>query len=344
MVKTLLKSLREYKRPAITTIFVMVGEVVMEALIPFVMASLIDRGFNGNNMTVILSMGGVLILLSIVSLFFGSMGSVIGAKASAGFAKNLRHDMYENIQRFSFANIDRFSTASLITRLTTDVSSVQNAFTMSIRMAVRAPMTMAFSILMLFFINWKMALIVLGIVPLLILGLALIAKKVFPVFIRMFKKIDKLNNTVQENLHGIRVVKSFVRDEYEKEKFGANVDGITADAIFAEKVLILNAPIMQGGIYLVMLILSFVGAYFVLGREPVTAPFMGTVFTTGLLNSVFTYSMQILMNCMMLSMVFVMIIMSRESMRRISEVLREKPTIENPNDPVTEVKDGSIDF
>ncbi|MBR5739330.1 MAG: ABC transporter ATP-binding protein [Lachnospiraceae bacterium] len=344
MIKTLLKSLREYKRPAITTMLVMIGEVVMEVLIPYVMADLIDKGFYGNDMPFILKSGLMLALMSIVSLAFGVLGAVLGTRASAGFAKNLRHDMFANVQRFSFANIDKFSTASIITRVTTDVSNVQNIFTMSIRIAVRAPMMMLFSILMMFFINWKMALIILCVVPLLLAGLALIASKAFPVFTRMFKKIDKLNNTVQENLHGIRVVKSFVRGEYESEKFSENVEGISADAVIAEKLLAWNGPIMMGGMYLAILVLSFIGAYFIIGNEPVTAPFMGTVFTTGLLNSVFTYSMQILMNCMMLSMIFVMMIMSRESMRRIAELLKEEPTIVNPENPVTEVPDGSIEF
>ena len=344
MIKTLLKSLREYKRPAIVTMLVMVGEVVMEVLIPYVMADLIDKGFHNGDMPFILKMGLILALLSIVSLVFGVLGAVIGTRASAGFAKNLRDDMFRNVQRFSFANIDKFSTASIITRVTTDVANVQNIFTMSIRIAVRAPMMMLFSILMMFFINWKLALIVLGVVPLLLFGLTLIARKVFPIFPRMFKKIDKLNNTVQENLHGVRVVKSFVRGEYESERFGETAEDISSDAVMAEKILAWNGPIMTGGMYLVILALSFIGAYFIIGNEPVTVSFMGTTFTTGLLNSVFTYSMQILMNCMMLSMIFVMMIMTRESMRRIAELLREEPTIHNPEDPVMEVPDGSVEF
>ena len=206
---------------------VMVGEVVMEVLIPYVMADLIDKGFYGGDMPFILKMGLILALLSIVSLVFGVLGAILGTKASAGFAKNLRDDMFRNVQRFSFANIDKFSTASIITRVTTDVANVQNIFTMSIRIAVRAPMMMLFSILMMFFINWKLALIVLAVVPVLLGGLALIARKVFPIFTRMFKKIDKLNNTVQENLHGIRVVKSFVRGDYESERFGETAEDIS---------------------------------------------------------------------------------------------------------------------
>lgn len=323
---------------------VMIGEVVMEVLIPYVMADLIDRGFANGDMPLIVKTGIMLTVFAIISMAFGVLGAILGTRASAGFAKNLRSDMFRNVQRFSFENIDRFSTGSIITRVTTDVANVQNIFTMSIRIAVRAPMMMFFSILMMFFINWKLALIVLCAVPVLLAGLALIATKVFPIFTRMFKKIDKVNTHVQENLHGIRVVKSFVRGQHESEKFAENVEGISRDAVMAEKLLAWNGPIMMGGMYVVILALSFIGAHFILNGEPVTTPFMGTVFTTGLLNSVFTYSMQILMNCMMLSMIFVMMIMSRESMRRIAELLREETTIHNPENPVMEVEDGSIEF
>lgn len=323
---------------------VMTAEVIMETLIPYVMADLIDKGFYGGNMSYILKSGLILVGCSLISLVFGSLGSIIGAKASTGFAKNLRHDMYVNIQKFSFANIDHFSTSSIITRLTTDVSNVQNTFTMCTRMAIRQPMTLAFSILMMFLISWKLALIVLAAVPILLLIILLLSKKVMPIFRRMFKRYDALNRSVQENLHGIRVVKSFVREEYEAEKFTKASGDIYEDATAAEKIMAWISPLMQGTLYVATLILSFAGAYLVVGKEPVTTSFMGEVFTAGLLTSVFTYSMQILFSCMSLSVIFVMIVMSRESMNRISEVLSEEPTIQNPENPVTEVKDGSVSF
>lgn len=344
MIKKLLKSVREFKAPTFITMFVMIGEVIMEALIPYQMADLIDKGLEQGNMNVTLKCGLILVLYSLISLFFGLMGSVFGAKATTGFARNLRHDMYENIQRFSFANIDKFSSSSVITRLTTDVTNVQTAYMMSTRMAIRQPMTLAISVAMLFLTSWKLALIVLAAVPVLALGLILIAKNVFPIFSRMFKKIDKMNNDVQENLHGIRVVKSFVRGDYEEKKFETSSADIYNDATHAERILILNSPIMMGVIYVVMLVLAFFCAKFIVGGERLTVSFMGDVFTTGTLNMVFSYSMQILASCMMLSMIFVTIIMSRESMRRIVEILDEEPTITNPENPVMEVADGTIEF
>lgn len=344
MIKKLLHSLREYKTAAILTMFVMTGEVVMETLIPFKMADLIDIGFGEGNLSYIIKTGLILILFALGSFLFGVLGSLIGAKAGTGFAKNLRSDMFRNVQTFSFSNIDRFSAASIITRLTTDVSNVQNTFTMAIRMAIRTPMTMIFSALMTFFINWKLALIMLAIVPVLTAALMLIAWKVFPVFERAFKIFDRLNNIVQENLHGIRVVKSFVREEHEIDKFEKTSGEIFDNFSIAEKILAWNNPIMMACMYTGMLLIAWVGAHFIVSGEAVTVSFMGTVFTTGLLNSILTYSMQILFSCMGLSMIFVMMIISRESMRRITEILDEKATITDPERPVTEVKDGSIEF
>ena len=344
MIKKLLHSLREYKTAAILTMLVMTGEVVMETLIPFKMADLIDIGFGEGNLSYIIKTGLLLILFALGSFLFGVLGSLIGAKAGTGFAKNLRSDMFRNVQTFSFSNIDRFSTASIITRLTTDVSNVQNTFTMAIRMAIRTPMTMIFSALMTFFINWKLALIMLAIVPVLTAALMLIAWKVFPVFERAFKIFDRLNNIVQENLHGIRVVKSFVREEHEIDKFEKTSGEIFDNFSIAEKILAWNNPIMMACMYTGMLLIAWVGAHFIVNGEAVTVSFMGTVFTTGLLNSILTYSMQILFSCMGLSMIFVMMIISRESMRRITEILDEKATITDPERPVTEVKDGSIEF
>ncbi len=344
MIKKLLHSLREYRTAAILTMLVMTGEVVMETLIPYKMADMIDIGFGEGDMSYIIKTGILLILFALGSFAFGVLGSLIGAKAGTGFAKNLRSDMFRNVQTFSFSNIDRFSTASIITRLTTDVSNVQNTFTMAIRMAIRTPMMMLFSTLMTFFISWKLALIMLAIVPVLTAALMLLTWKVFPIFERAFKIFDRLNNIVQENLHGIRVVKSFVREDFETEKFEKTSGEIFHDFSIAEKILAWNNPIMMACMYGAMLVIAWVSARFIVGQEAVTVSLMGTVFTTGLLNSVLTYSMQILMSCMGLSMIFVMLIISRESMRRIAELLSEEATITNPDAPVTEVKDGSIEF
>ena len=348
MIKTLLKSVREFKKTAFITIFAMIGEVVMEILIPFVMAGLIDEGLGNaagtGDMAAIMRYGLILIGCSLLSLLFGVMGSLLGSKAGTGFARNLRHDMFEKIQTFSFANIDKFSTSSIITRLTTDVSNVQMLFTMSIRIAIRMPMTMIISVVMLFLISWKIALIVLASIPIIIIGLALIAKKVLPVFRRMFKRYDKLNLSVQENLHGIRVVKGFVREEHETEKFKKASGEIMEDGAYANKILSLNQPFMSAVMYIIMMLICFLGARFIVGGEAVSVSIMGDVFTTGLLNSTFSYAMQIMMTCMGLSMIFVFMTMSSESMRRIAEILQEETTIKNCESPKEDVEDGSIEF
>ena len=343
-IRTLLKSLREYKGVTILTILLMALEVAMEALIPYRMATLIDEGLQEGNMTVTIVSGIILVVYSIASLFFGIGGNVFGAKAAAGFSKNLRHDMYVNIQKFSFANIDHFSTSSIITRLTTDVSNVQNTFSMATRMAVRTPLTLVISTVMVFLISWKIGLIMLAVIPILLGAMFILSRNVTPVFRKMFKMYDKLNNDVEEDLRGIRVVKSFVRNDYEEKKFTESSAAIHDNAIHAEKLMALLNPILNFTIYASILVIAFLGAHFVVGGERVTSPIMGEVFTTGLLNSIFTYSMQILSSCMMLSMVFVMLVMSQESMRRISEVLQEVPTLTNPEDPVMEVVDGSVSF
>ena len=344
MIKTLLASLREYKKPTIATMLVMMGEVAMEVLIPYKMADLIDVGFADGNLPYIIKTGLIMILFALISLGFGSLGSLFGAKAGTGFAKNLRSDMYKNIQGFTFSNIDKFSTSSIITRLTTDVTNVQNTFTMCIRMAIRVPMTLLFSVIMLAFISWKLALIILCTTPILTGVLMLLTKKVHPIFVRVFKIYDRLNNNVQENLHGVRVVKSFVREEYEKEKFSETSETIFENFSTAEKIIAWNGPIMQFVIYTSMIAMCWLGTYFIIGGEPVTVKLMGDVFTTGLLNSAISYSMQILGSCMGLSMIFVMLVISRESMNRITEVLVEKPTFSDPEEPVEEVMDGSIEF
>ena len=344
MVKRLLKSLREFRRPAILTMIVMLGEVGMEMLIPLKMADLIDIGFANADLQYIVKTGLILISFAVVSLCFGFAGAVLGAKAGTGFGKNLREDMFRNVQTFSFSNIDKFSTSSLITRTTTDVTNVQNTFTMAIKMAVRTPVTLLFAIIMTMVISWKIALIMIAAIPVLFAGLILLAKKVFPMFSRVFKKYDRMNNIVQENLRGIRVVKSFVREDYERDKFNSISNELFRDFSKIEKILAWAGPIMMFVVYGSMLLVAWIGAHYVVNGEPVTFAFMGDVITTGLLTSIISYSLQILMACMGLSMIFVMIIMSRESMRRISEVLSEETTIKNPADPAKEIRDGSIEF
>lgn len=344
MVKRLLKSLREYKKPAILTMIVMMCEVIMEVFIPYIMSDLIDTGFNQGNMSYILKTGLLLVGCSVLSLCFGSMGSYYGAKAGTGFAKNLRSDVFKNVQTFSFANIDKFSSSSIITRLTTDIANVQNTFTMCIRLAVRQPMTMLFSIIMMSLISWKMALVTLAAVPILLLIFLWIGMKAFPIMARVFKIYDRLNRTVQENLHGIRVVKSFVREKFESKKFSDTSNDLYIDYSKAEKLMATIMPGMMGIMYVVSLFLSYLGAKFIVGSEQVTVSFMGEVFTTGLLNSVFSYSMQILFGCIGFSAVFVMLMISRESMHRIDEVLCEEASIKNPENPIMEVPDGSIEF
>lgn len=334
MIKKLLRCIREYKRDSILTPILVTLEVVMEVIIPLLMANLIDYGITAGNMSYILKMGTVLAIFAMLSLFFGAMAGSTAAKASAGFAKNLRHDMYYNVQNFSFSNIDKFSTASIVTRLTTDVTNVQNAYQMIIRMAVRSPIMFIFSMAMSFSVNPTLSLIFLGAVPVLLLGLGFIIKLSFPVFKRVFKRYDRLNSVVQENLRGIRVVKSYVREEHEKKKFNAISGEIYKDFSFAEKLLALNMPLMQFCVYACMLLVSWIGAQLIVGSD----------MTTGQLMSVITYAMQILMSLMMLSMVFVMITMSRASAERIVEILDEESDIHDVDHPVMQVPNGSVQF
>ncbi len=334
MIKKLLRCIREYKRDSILTPILVTLEVVMEVIIPLLMANLIDYGITAGNMSYILKMGTVLAIFAMLSLFFGAMAGSTAAKASAGFAKNLRHDMYYNVQNFSFSNIDKFSTASIVTRLTTDVTNVQNAYQMIIRMAVRSPIMFIFSMAMSFSVNPTLSLIFLGAVPVLLLGLGFIIKLSFPVFKRVFKRYDRLNSVVQENLRGIRVVKSYVREEHEKKKFNAISGEIYKDFSFAEKLLALNMPLMQFCVYACMLLVSWIGAQLIVGSD----------MTTGQLMSVITYAMQILMSLMMLSMVFVMITMSRASAERIVEILDEESDIHDVEHPVMQVPNGSVQF
>lgn len=340
MVRKLLKSVREYKKHSILAPIFVIFEVIMEVVIPLLMANLIDFGIDDGNLEYIVKMGVVLVVFALISLIFGILSGRSAAIASAGFAKNLRKDMYYKVQNFSFSNIDKFSTASIVTRLTTDVTNVQNAYMMIIRVAVRAPIMLICALVLAFNVNSSMALIFLYIVPILAVGLFFIMSKAHPIFERVFKTYDKLNNVVQENLYGIRVVKSFVREDHENEKFGKISKSIFKDFSKAERLLAWNMPLMQFCVYTCMLLISWFGARLIVlsGNDPAVG------MTTGQLMSLITYAMQILMSLMMLSMIFVMIIISRASMERITEILDEESDITNGENPVKEVKDGSIIF
>lgn len=337
MIKTLMGCVREYKKASVLTpIFVSV-EVIMECIIPFFIARLINHIENGTNMKMILAYGGVLVLLAFVSLFFGALAGSTCATASAGFAKNLRHDLYYRVQDFSFSNIDKFSTSSLVTRLTTDVTNVQMAYMMIIRTAVRAPFMLIFAIIMAFAMCPQLSTVYVAIVPFLAFALFMIIKKAMPLFDSIFKKYDKLNNSVQENVKGMRVVKSFVREDYEKRKFNNAADEVCADFTKAEKLVALNQPIMQVAMYVAIVAVSFLGAKLIINSG-------GSVMGVGELSSLFTYGMQILSSLMMLSMIFVMVTISNASMQRIYEVLKEESTIKSPENAVKIVANGSIDF
>jgi len=340
LIKKLLGSIREYKKDALLAPAFVTVEAVLEIVIPTLMAYLIDYGINKNNMSFILEVGLALVLCAGISLLFGVLAGKKAATASAGFAKNLRHDMYYNVQKFSFFNIDKFSTASIVTRLTTDITNVQNAFMMVIRMAIRAPIIMICALIMAFRVSHNISVIFLVIIPVLGFGLFFIAAYVHPIFERVFKTYDKLNGVVQENLHGIRVVKSFIREEHEETKFQQISKKIFADFSKAEGILAFNMPLMQVCVYAAMILISWLSAQAIVssGNNPAVG------LTTGDLTSLITYTMQILMSLMMLSMVFVMIIISRASAERIVEVLSEQSSLHNCENPVMEVKDGSVTF
>ena len=340
MFKRLAGCVREYKTASLLAPLFVSLEVVMEVIIPYCMGKLLDNGVTPGNMTYILQIGAVLVVLCVLSLTFGVLAGRNAAYASAGFSRNLRHDMFHNVQRFSFANIDRFSVSSLVTRLTTDVTNLQNAYQMIIRITVRSPLMLIFSLIMAFRVNHRLSLIFLCVLPLLALGLGLIIKHAHPIFTRVFQTYDKLNRVVSENLHGIRVVKAFVREEYEKEKFNTVSESIFRDFVSAEKLLAFNAPMMQLSANSVMILISWFGAQMIFASGNNAQNGM----TTGDLVILITYAMQILMNLMMLSMIFVMLTLSRASAQRINEVLAEDSDLKNPEHPVTEVKDGSVEF
>lgn len=340
MIKKLARYINGYKKESILTpIFVML-EVIMEVLIPFLMADLIDKGIDGGNIPLIIKLGVTLLIGAFISLFFGALAGKTAATASAGFAKNLRKGMFYNIQDFSFSNVDKFSNSSLITRLTTDVTNVQMSYQMIIRNAARSPLMLIFALTAAFGISSKLSLIFLTMIPVLGIGLYLIIKNAFPIFERVFKSYDNLNRIVQENLSGIRVVKSFIREEHEIDKFSKTSEEISKDFIKAEKLLAFNMPLMQFSVYSCMLLLSWFGARAVVASG--NNPALG--LSTGQLMSLITYTMQILMSLMMLSMVLVMITISKASARRIVEVLDEQTDIKNPSSPVYEVENGDIEF
>lgn len=337
MIKRLMKSIREYKLPSILTPVFVSLEVVLEVIIPLLMAKLIDDGIYQGEMNLVYKIGITLIICAILSLIFGMLSGMFAAKASSGFAKNLRQDLYYKVQTFSFANIDKFSTSSLITRLTTDITNVQMAYQMIIRIAVRAPLMLIISLFFALSINKSLSLIFLIIIPILGFGLIFISKKVHPIMERVFKRYDALNNVVEENVSAIRVVKSFVLEKEEISKFKHVSNEIYQGFSKAEKILAFNGPLMQFAIYTCILLISWFGAKIIVTTNM-------TALTTGELMTMFTYSIQILSSLMMLSMIFVMITISRASVERIVEVLEEEPTIKDKKDPIYEVKDGSIDF
>lgn len=334
MLKKLLQSVREYKKASFLTPFFVILEVVMEVLIPFFMASIIDIGIGNKDMPYILRVGGILVLAALLSLLFGALSGKYAAMASAGFAKNLRHDLFYSIQNFSFANIDRFSTASLVTRLTTDVTNVQNAYQMVIRILIRGPVMLVFALIMAMGINLTLTTVFLVAIPILGGGLFLIAVKAHPYFSRVFTRYDKLNSVVQENVTAVRVVKAYVREKHENEKFHNISAKVYNEFKHAEKIVALNSPLMQFSMYTAILLLSWFAARMIVGSE----------MTTGQLTSMIVYATQILSSLMMLSIVFVMIIMAQTSAERIVEVLNENSDIQNAKEPIVKITDGDITF
>ena len=337
MIKTLARSIREYKTAAILTPLLVTVEVILECAIPFVIANLVNQMQAGCSMGTIGQYGAALIVMAIVSLIFGGAAGATCARASAGFARNLRKDMFYKIQDYSFENIDRFSVSSLVTRLTTDITNVQMAFMMIIRVAIRCPLMLIFSFIMGFVMGGRLAMIFLVTIPLLGVGLFLVIRAATPLFRSVFRKYDALNDSVQENVQAMRVVKSYVREEYEKKKFGAAAEDVQKDFTKAERIMAINSPMMQFCVYAGMVFVLSYGSYAVITSK-------GLDLNVGQMSSMLTYSFQILMSLMMLSMVFVMITMAQESAERIVEVLSEESTLTSPDNAVTDVKDGSIDF
>lgn len=340
MIKKLAGCIREYKRPTVLTLLLMVGEALIETMIPFITAEFLINRIQSEgedlDMGHIIGIGVLLIAMALCSLLCGGLGGFTCARASAGFAKNLRHDIFERIQSFGFGNIDRFSSSSLVTRLTTDVSNVQMAFMMVIRTAVRSPLMLIFSVAMSAYMGGWLAATFAVVIPVLAIGLFIVSRKAMPAFHRVFKKYDRLNESIEENVRAMRVVKGFSREEYEKKKFGDAADSITEDFTRAERIVAVNTPLMNFCMYFNMTVVLLLGSFMAING-------IGGVMI-GHISALLTYGMQILMALMMLSMVYVMITMSAESAKRIFEVLDEVPSMQEPEHPVTEVKDGSVDF
>ncbi|MBR2892181.1 MAG: ABC transporter ATP-binding protein [Bacilli bacterium] len=337
MIKKLARSIREYKKPTIITILFMTFEAIIETIIPFITANLVNQIKEGLDVDKIVWTGVLLIGMAIVSLLCAAIAGVNAAKASTGFGKNLRKDMFDQIQKFSFENIDKFSNASLVTRLTVDVAYVRMSFMMIIRTAVRSPLMFCFSIIMSFIMGGMLAVSYVVVVPILVIGLLWVAKKAMPAFRRVFKKYDTLNESIEENVRGMRVVKGFSKEEYEKQKFADASDDIMKDFTKAERIVAFNQPLMNICMYINMVAVLVIGAM-------LSVKYGGTKIDVGHISSMLVYSMQLLMSLMMLSMIYVMLTMSAESAKRICEVLDEEPGLKNPETPVYEVKDGSIDF
>jgi ATP-binding cassette subfamily B multidrug efflux pump len=337
MIRELSKSIREYKRKSIETPILVSLEVVMECTIPFITAILVNEIKAGCDMYEIVKYGGILILMAALSLMFGMLAGYTCATASCGLAKNLRKDMFYSIQKYSFENIDKFLTSSLVTRMTTDITNVQNAYMMVIRTAIRAPLMLIFAFVMAFVMGGKMAWIFLVVIPVLALGLGFIIYKTMPLFKKVFKKYDRLNSSIQENIKGIRVVKSFVREDYEQKKFNAAAEDVCSDFTKAERILAWNSPLMQFCLYIVMIFVLSFGSYTIITSR-------GMDLDVGQFSALLTYSFMMLNSLMMLSMIFVMIMMAEESGKRIAEVLREESTLVNPKNPLYDVADGSVSF
>jgi len=337
IIRELARSVREYRKLSIITPILITFEVIIECIIPFITANLVNEIKNGCGLDTIIKYGIILVIMAFLSLAFGGIAGSTSATAASGFAKNLRKDMFYSIQNYSFENIDKFSASSLITRMTTDVTNVQNAYMMLIRNAIRSPLMLTFAFVMAFVMGGRMAWIFLVVVPILAIGLGIIIYKTFPLFRKVFKKYDALNKSIQENIKGMRVVKSFVREDYEQEKFEAAAEDVRVDFTRAERILALNGPIMQFCLYLVMVFVLSFGSYTIITSR-------GLDFDIGQFSAILTYNFMILSNLMMLSMIFVMLTLASESARRIVEVMNEKSTLSNPENPIYSVKDGSISF
>ncbi len=337
MIKTLAKSIREYKLPSILTLIFIMGEVIIEVIIPFITADLVNNIKAGAPIQSVIQTGLILIGMALISLCCGGIAAITCSKASTGFAKNLRRDMFQKIQGFSFSNIDKFSATSLVTRLTTDITHVQMSYMMIIRTAIRSPMIFVFSIIMAYTMGGALATSFVVVIPVLLFGLLMISRKAMPAFRRVFKKYDRLNESIEENVRAMRVVKGFSREDYEKQKFAEAADGITEDFTKAERIVALNTPIMQFCMYFNTVAILFLGSMLVIKSG-------GTQVDVGQISAMLTYGVQILMSLMMLSMIYVMITMSLESMKRICEVLNEESNLHNPENPIFDVKDGSIKF